>query len=86
MNMTEKLPASPEKATTENRNIVSKTNGKHNQQEINDNDIRRRFGMITTIGLFDMRLIVLTMYCESHFVIICILMKIHFCTLCICIL
>ena len=48
--------------------------------------VRRRFGMITTIGLFDMRLIVLTMYCESHFVIICILMKIHFCTLCICIL
>ena len=39
MNMTEKLPASPEKATTENRNIVSKTYGKHNQQEINDNDI-----------------------------------------------
>ena len=37
--MTEKLPASPEKATTENRNIVSKTYGKHNQQEINDNDI-----------------------------------------------
>ena len=39
MNMTEKLPASPEKATTENRNIVSKTYGKHNQQEINDNEI-----------------------------------------------
>ena len=43
MNMKEKLPASPEKATTENPNFqiskYSKTYGKHNQQEINDNEI-----------------------------------------------
>ena len=34
-NMTEKLTTSQEKATTENRNIISKTYSKNNQPEIN---------------------------------------------------
>ena len=35
INMTEKLTTSPEKAATENRNTISKTYSKNNQQEIN---------------------------------------------------
>ena len=35
INMAEKLTTSPEKATIENRNIISKTFSKNNQQEIN---------------------------------------------------